>query len=151
MTGFVRYECLHKPRAKTTPATEELMDRLRSAIKAGAFQAHTISLEDLLEDDLLSQRLKLGKGELTTIAFAKTTSQAIITDDLDARKLGERVLGSAMTQTTCHLFGWLFYVGRLVDHEKSTILMEHAKMEGNLREHLETAYLMAMQAKLYNS
>jgi len=55
------------------------------------------------------------------MVFAKKTNQAFMTDDQKARLLGNDYLGSSRVQTTPHLFGWLFYIGRLSDTDKDII------------------------------
>jgi len=106
-------------------------------------------MDDLLEVEILEQRKKLGLGELTTIAFAKTTRQATFSDDTKARRLSAEVLGNEYSQTTCHLFGWLFFVGILGDSDCNRIINEHKKFDGKLEPHLRNAYGLAMNARLY--
>ena len=149
MTRFVRYECLSKPRSKEDASQRQLKAMLQEKVARGDFLVHSISLEHLLEDEVLSNRQNLGKGELTTIAFAKLTRQAVMTDDKRARKLSTELVGAAMTQTTCHLFGWLFYIGKFMDHEKQEVMEQHSRLGGKLRPHLEAAYLLGMHGKLY--
>ena len=102
ITSFVRYECLVKPRKSTTVAEQELMDRLRAAQRRGAFQHHSCGIEDLQSISVLESRKCLGKGELSSIAFAMKIRQAVITDDMKAHKLAVEA-GHALTQTTPHL------------------------------------------------
>ncbi len=117
ITSFVRYECLNKPRKKTPTAAETELMR------------------------------RLGKGELSSIAFAMKIGQAIITDDRKARKLAEDS-GHAHIQTTPHLFSWLIFSGRLGDADKETVIAQHKAMDRPLASHLETAYEMALQFRL---
>jgi hypothetical protein len=149
ITEFVAYECLFKPRTRLNPTQSDLMNRLRRAQSSGQFKSHSISLDDLLEVELLEKRRNLGKGELTTIAFAKTTQQAVLSDDGKARKLAAEVLGPVRSQTTCHLFGWMFFIGRLIDHECELVISEHEECGGDLRPHLMSAYAMGMRARLH--
>lgn len=112
ITSFVRYECLIKPRKTPTAAEIELMGRLVKEQARGGFAAHSCDIGDLQAVKLLESRKRLGKGEISSIAFAMKIGQAIITDDMKARKLAEDS-GHELTQTTPHLFAWLIFKGRL--------------------------------------
>ncbi|MDR3454603.1 MAG: hypothetical protein P4L96_17690 [Rhodoferax sp.] len=89
ITSFVRYECLIKPRKSPTPAEHELMRRLTQEQGRGGFAAHSCDIGDLQVIKILESRKRLGKGELSSIAFAMKIGQAVITDDKKARKLSE--------------------------------------------------------------
>jgi hypothetical protein len=126
----------------------ELRRKLTAAISNQQIRVHSISLEDLLEVELLENRRKLGRGELTTIAFAKTTRQSAFSDDKRARSLATAVLGPARAQWTAQLLGWLCYNGRLVDHECKAVEGELAAYGRSMSPHLENAYRSALHAKL---
>ena len=148
ITSFVRYECLTKPRKKDPTAAEnELMRRLAQEQGCGGFAAHSCDIGDLQSIKILESRKCLGKGELSSIAFAMKIGQAVITDDMKARKLAEDS-GHALTQTTPHLFSWLIFKGRLGDSDKDTVISQHQAMERPLAPHFETAYEMALQCRL---
>lgn len=148
ITSFVRYECLNKPRKKTPTAAEtELMRRLAQEQGRGSFVAHSCDVGDLQAIRILESRKRLGKGELSSIAFAIKIGQAFITDDRKARKLAEDS-GHAHIQTTPHLFSWLIFNGRLGDADKDAVIAQHKTMERPLAPHLETAYEMALQCRL---
>lgn len=149
-TGFVFYECLVKPRKKVSAEEAELQGRLREERRRGHFKDYHLELEDLLEVEFLEKRKRLGKGELSSMAFAKRTRQAFLTDDQGARKLAVGVLDSAMVQTTPHLFGWLFYTGSLLDPDKHAIILEHEQLEKRmpLTRFFEEIYLSALEYRL---
>jgi len=147
VTSFVRYECLTKPRKEPTPAEAELMRRLTQEQARGGIAAHSCDIGDLQAIKLLESRKKLGKGELSSIAFAMKINQAVITDDMKARKLAEDS-GHALTQTTPHLFSWLIFKGRLGDSDKPIVIAQHQSMERPLAPHFEKAYEMALQCRL---
>lgn len=147
VTGFVRYECLVKPRKATTPAETELIRRLAHEQGRGGFAAHSCDIGDLQAVKILQGRERLGKGELSSIAFAMKIGQAVITDDQKARRLAEDA-GHALTQTTPHLFAWLIFKGRLGDSDKTTVIAQHEAMERPLTPHFQTAYEMALQCRL---
>jgi predicted nucleic acid-binding protein len=90
-----------------------------SSNSAGIKRVH-IDLEDLQEVEILAQRRNLSKGELSAIAFARRTGQAILTDDQKARRLAETALASQYAQTVPHLAAWLLYEG-YVGGRSSTI------------------------------
>ena len=98
ITSFVRYECLVKPRKSISPNEQALMDHLRSEQTRGAFQHHSCDISDLQAIKVLEERKRLGKGELSSIAFAMKIHQAVLTDDKKARKLSEDS-GHRLTQT----------------------------------------------------
>src|SRR3954453_14749792 len=79
-TTYVEYECLWKPRRSPIAAEVELIGRLEDERKKGRFQSYPLEIADLIEVDVLEKRQRLGKGELSTIAFAKRTNQGVITD-----------------------------------------------------------------------
>jgi hypothetical protein len=148
ITSFVRYECLTKPRKKTPTAAEtELMRRLTQEQGRGGFAAYSCDIGDLQAIQLLESRKRLGKGELSSIAFAMKIGQAVITDDRKARKLAE-VSGHTHIQTTPHLFSWLIFKGRLGDSDKGTVIAQHRAMDRPLAPHFEAAYEMALQCRL---
>ena len=72
--------------------------------------------------DVLEKRRNLGKGELSSIVFAKKAGQPFLTDDKGARNLAESILNKDQVQTTPHLCGWLFYKNILTDSDKDSII-----------------------------
>jgi hypothetical protein len=147
VTTFVRYECLVKPRKSFTAADRELRDRLIRAQERGGFQGHSCGIADLQVVQVLESRKKLGKGELSSIAFAMKIGHAVITDDQKARRLAESA-GHHLTQTTPHLHSWLIFSGYLTDADHSLVLEQHLAMDGSLEPHFRTAYDLALQCRL---
>lgn len=147
-TAFTAYECLLKPRKTVTPEDEELQKRLRIEQRNGHFQVYHLDVEDLLEVEILEKRKNLGKGELSSIAFAKRTRQAFLTDDRGARKLAQLVMSEKLVQTTPHLFGWLYFSQRLGDGDKEGIINEHERVARPLRPHFEEMYQRALYYRL---
>ena len=147
ITSFVHYECLIKPRKSPTPSETELMRRLAQEQARGRFVAHSCDIGDLQAIRILESRKRLGMGELSSIAFAMKIGQAVLTDDMKARKLAENS-GYVLTQTTPHLFSWLIFKGRLGDSDKPTIITQHQAMGRPLAPHFEAAYEMALQCRL---
>lgn len=150
MTSYVEYECLFKPRSTFGEGEELLKQRLLGAKGRGQFKAYPLELEDLAEVEILERRRKLGKGELSSIAFAKRTRQAFLTDDQAARKLASQVLGISQVQTTPHLVGWLFFLGHFSDSDKETIIREHSATGRPLGAFFEEMYVLALQYRLYS-
>ena len=128
LTSFVHYECLIKPRKKHDDRDQELQTRLIGKIHQGEMRSYSIDIGDLQEVIVLESRKRVSKGELSSIAFAKKTRQAFLTDDHGARKLAELALDMGMVQTTPHLFGWLFFNGKLVDADKRTVIDQHKEV-----------------------
>jgi len=146
-TGVVIYECLHKPRKSESEADRQLQNRLRAAAKASEVTVCPIQIEDLQIVALLENRKRLGKGELSTIAFAIRTRQAVLSDDQKARRLVNDIM-SRPAQTTPHLFGWLYFVNRLSDSDKDIVIGEHREVGRPLELHLEAAYREALRCRL---
>lgn len=147
ITSFVHYECLIKPRKSINSVEQDLMDRLKVEQSHNRFRAYSCGIDDLQSIQLLESRKRLGKGELSSIAFAMKIQQAVITDDMKARKLSEG-FGHRLTQTTPHLFSWLIFTSRLSDGDKATVIEQHKNMERPLAPHFENAYRLALQCKL---
>ncbi|WP_310452507.1 hypothetical protein [Sulfuritalea sp.] len=146
ITAFVRYECLVKPRKAPTAADIELRERLLREQARGGFQPHSCGIGDLQAIRVLESRKKLGKGELSSIAFAMKIGQAVLTDDQKARRLAESS-GHLLTQTTPHLHSWLIFTGHLTDVDHTLVVSQHKAMEGSLEPHLQRAYELALQCR----
>jgi hypothetical protein len=148
-TGFVIYECLFKPRQKANEHDFELQRRLIEERKNGRFHAYNLGLEELQEVEILERRRKLGKGELSSIAFAKQTGQAFLTDDQRARRLALEVI-HGYVQTTPHLFGWLLYTGILEESDRDPIIAEHQALNLPLAKWLEEICETALRYRSYS-
>jgi len=148
VTRVVLYECLLKPRSRDHEHDQELRDRLVRERAAGRFKDHSLSLADVQEVAQLEARRRLGHGELASIAFAKRTHTAFCSDDRNAQKLAEDVLGRERVQTTPHLLGWLVFNASVVDSEVDRILIEHEEVGRPLRPHLTAMYEEGMRCRL---
>jgi hypothetical protein len=147
-TQFVLYECLFKSRKVRTPADDELKRRLARELGSAGITAVHLELEDLQGVEILARRRNLGKGELSALAFARRTGQAILTDDQKARRLAEEVLTSQYVQTVPHLAAWLLYEGHIGDSEFDDLISEHESLKRPLRPHFETARRLSLEARL---
>lgn len=146
-TAFVYYEALHKPRSKLTDEDTELQGRLSRERASGLFGDCSLEIADLQEVDILDSRMRLGKGELSSIAFAKKARLAFMTDDQKARRLSRGVIGNDRVQTTPHLFGWLIYCGRLSDGDKRDVISEHETHNRPLTRYFEEMYNEALRCR----
>jgi hypothetical protein len=149
-TGFVIYQCLHKPRLKADQCDTELQRRLMNERVNGSFKSYPLALEDLQEVEILEKRNRLGKGELSSIAYAKRTGQAFLTDDQQARKLALEIIPGRV-QTTPHLFGWLVWEGILNDSDKTVVIAEHEQLQLPLCKHFEEVYLTVKQYRSFSA
>lgn len=152
-TQYVKYECLINPRNNETDSENKLKQILINERKKGIqFKEYSLNIEDLQDLEVLENRKKLGKGELSSIIFAKKTRQAFITDDNKARKLADKVMDNNMVQTTPHLLGWLLYSNFLTDSDKDVVIMEHNQFRtskwGNLSNFFNTMYVKALEQRL---
>lgn len=147
-TAFVQYECLDKPRMSSDGKEKELQDLLRQEQTQGNFSVYHLDLDDLLDVKVLQQRNDLGKGELSSIAFARKTRQAFLTDDQGARTLAESSLAAENVQTTPQLFGWLIYEKYLTDSDKDTVIGQHKAFNRPLSKYFERMYEVALERRL---
>lgn len=147
VTKFVEYEMLYKQSSVPSDAENTIKNRYKQEVAKGKYQCHSLSIEDLQEIEILESRKKLGRGELSIIAFAKKISQGIMTDDQAARKLGKSVLGKDKIQTTPQLLGWLFYQRILIDSELDQICSEHTSNKRPLEKFFREVYLESMRIK----
>jgi len=143
------YECLHKPRSNCSERDTELQKRLNNERNAGLFKSYSLVVEDLQEVEILERRKRLGKGELSSIAFAKRTGQAFLTDDQKAQRLAHEVM-PGLVQTIPHLFGWLLFQGTLKDSEKTTVIAEHEEAGLPLRKCFDETYLVVQQYRSFS-
>jgi len=146
--AFVMYECLHKPRSSNSPEERELRARLEEARTGGAFQTCELDITDLQTIEILEQRKRLGKGELSSIALAKKIGQACLTDDQKARRLAAEVIEPSKVQTTPHLFGWLVFMMHLADGEVNTVVSEHEAMGRPLATYFRKVHQEACRCRL---
>ncbi len=147
-TKFVGYEMLHKRSKNPTVAEIRIKDRFKKELARGNYKCYNLSIEDLQDVEVLDARMKLGKGELSSIVFAKKTSQGFMTDDQKARELGAYILGSDFVQTTPNLLGWLFYQRILIDSELNEIITEHNINERPLEKYFKEVYEESLRIRL---
>jgi len=148
-TQFVAYECLYKPRSiKPSKQEEELRERFRKEYERRTIPSYKIAIQDLQSVEILANRKKIGKGELSSIVFAIQTRQAFLSDDKGAIRLALTELESSLVQSTSMLFGWLFFHHHLADHEKEQIISELEMHGRNIRRDYEEAYDYALKFKL---
>lgn len=149
-TNYVEYECLHKKRS--SDRDENVINKLKNEIANQKFKICSITIDDLQEIEILENRKRLGKGELSSIVFAKKTNQAFITDDKKARELGKIVLGNSLVQTTPHLVGYFFYKRLLLDGDFASLIEQHKSTLsgkwGDLSEYFKKAYEESLKIKL---
>jgi predicted nucleic acid-binding protein len=122
--------------------------RLSAAQSNNDFAQLGITVEDLRAITTLEARKKLGKGELSSIVFAKKASQAFMTDDKKARVLSGEEIGISLTQTTPHLVGWLVFTYKLNDSEIALIKNQHREMKRPLSNHFDTVHLRGLHFRI---
>lgn len=147
-TQFVIYECLFKKRNQISDKDEELMKRLRVELGNKQMIQYQISIEDLQNIEILENRMKLSKGELSSIVFAKKTRQAFLTDDQAARKLAYHIIDDSMVQTTPQLLGWVVYVGEINDSSVEQIISEHKSYNRPLEKYFREVFDKALELRL---
>jgi len=151
VTYYVLYEAIYKRRSSMSTADKELLQRLEAQRRNGAFQDYHLDIADLQDMGILERRKRLGKGELSSIVFARKTRQAFLTDDQKARKLAAEVMDKSMVQTTPHVLSSLFFEGILSDGDKDGIIKEHTSFNRPLGQYFEEAYLEACRCRCFAS
>lgn len=139
MTQFVRYECLFKLK-HANESQDTLMKVLKKNIENKKVEVHHLTIDDLQEVAILQQRKRLGIGELSSIAFAKRTSQSFLTDDQNARKLAKIILGNDRVQTIPQLLGWLFVNQCLSQIDLYEVIRDHESHERPLKKYFIEVY-----------
>jgi hypothetical protein len=145
-TEFVIYECLHK-KGVPRPERAELQKRLQTAIGNRELTPYKIEIEDLQDVEVLRNRKRLSFGELSVLVFARRTSQAVLTDDRGAQKLGRVVLAEATVQNTPHLYAWLYLNSLLGDGDLQHIQADLRAFGRSLDPHLDQYHTEAMRCK----
>ena len=154
-TRFVIYECLSKPRRQITACETELQKRLRIAQSNNDFQSYQLDIDDLQTVEILKCRKQLGMGELSSLALALKTGQALLTDDQKARALAREVIRELDEtipnhpghQTTPRLVGWLFFSGYLTDSDKEIVIQQHRAMNRPLEKYFCEMYTEALRCR----
>jgi hypothetical protein len=148
ITDFVHYECLIKPRRSEDARSGELRSRLAERLASRAITAYRVEISDLQDPEIQNHRARVGKGELSALAFARRTRQAFMTDDQRARRVAHGLQPSPCPQTTPHLLGWLVFEGYLGDSEARQVIAEHESLGRPLRPHFQTIYERACEFRL---
>lgn len=154
-TRFVIYECLFKPRKLNTACGAEFQKRLLNAQANNDFQSYQLDIDDLQTVDILKRRKQLGMGELSSLALALKTRQALLTDDQRARRLTQQVIRDMKEtvpnhpghQTTPQLVGWLFFEGHLTDSDKEIVIQQHKAMNRPLEKYFREMYMEALRCR----
>ncbi|MGE3752778.1 MAG: hypothetical protein AB7I45_01335 [Planctomycetota bacterium] len=145
ITEYVRYECLVKPRGTHSDEQRELARRLLAELAEGRIPFAHVSIADLQAPDMLKLRRNLGKGELSALAFALKTRQALFTDDQGMRKEVHRVSVSPPAQTTPGLLGWLVFIGHLLDQDVPRVIDEHSSLGRPLRTQFAIMHMRGLE------
>lgn len=152
ITSFVLYECLHKPRNRpSSPEENRLVESLKRELHAKRFRTYQLEIEDLQDVAVLERRRNLGKGELSSMIFARKVNQAFMTDDQRARKLAATILDDNKIQTVVWLLGWLIYSGYLTDGEAKQVIEEHEQNGRPLKPYMEIIYRTALERRLMDA
>lgn len=147
ITPFIQYECVIKKRSRVKPEDLELQKRFLRCSQSGDFTLCQVQLEDLLIPALLRDGGRIGKGEVSVIALAYRTRQAVLTDDQRARRVAADSAVSVVVQTTPHLLGWLVFTGHLLDNDVKLVSEEHKRMGGPLEKFFQEVNMHALRAR----
>jgi hypothetical protein len=154
VTPFILYECLYKERKSNHPQDIQLKERLKQERENRQFQEiKTVSIDDLQKLDIIQNRKRLSKGELTAVASVLHFPLAgFITDDMGARIMAEKVIESDRVRTTPMLLGWLFYHDYLSGSDIDLVTNEHTQFikskKDDLTKFFYSMYGWATQRKL---
>jgi hypothetical protein len=139
---------LFKSRRGIDEKEQLLIDKLQTLLTKHTISSFSLSIADLQEVELMKNRKKLGLGELSSIAFAKRTSQVFLTDDQKARKFAKKILGNDRVQTTPHLYGWLLFNQHLNESDLTYILNEHNLNNRPLEPYFKEVHQECLRIKL---
>lgn len=148
-TSFVEYETLYKHVKEMTKEVQNQRIKLRQETEKKRFKCEHLSIDDLQEIKILEARRNLGKGELSSIAFAKKISQSFMTDDKGAKKMGEKILGKQKVLTSPRVLGWLYFNRILIDSDHKDIISEHKNSGRNMADIYDEVYKEAIR-RLYS-
>ena len=71
-------------------------------------------IADLQDVEVIENRMRLSRGEISSIVFAKKSQQALMTDDRKAARTSRgTILAAQKVQSTPHLLAWLYFNCRL--------------------------------------
>lgn len=148
-TYHVLHECLYKQRTNKNENNTILQSCFWNLLNEGTISLLELSIADLQEPKILNIRKGIGLGELSTLAGARKTNQAFLSDDDNACKLvlKFKLLPHEFVQTTPLLFGWLAFTEKISDPDKDRIIEDHKSKGRNLSERLEEAYLFACNCR----
>ena len=147
-TSFVEYETLYKKVKVITNQIINQRKKLLQETKKNKFRREHLSIDDLQEIEILQARKNLGKGELSSIAYARKTNQPFTTDDIRAKKMGEQILGKDKVITSTRILGWLYFNRILLDTDHKDIITEHIKNGRTMAKIYDEIYDEAMR-RLY--
>ena len=147
-TDFVVYECLYRSRTTISSDEAQLQQLAKTRLAQQKISSHPLTIEDLQDEQILAYRRKLGRGELSSIAFAKKTGLCFLTDDRQARSLGCAILGRERVQTTPLLLGWLLFHGHLSDQDLEPIISDHKRYGRPLEKYFREVHAEAWRIKL---
>lgn len=150
ITDYVRYEALLKVwnGMKKKAFESELKKRLAKELKNNNIIVYNISVEELQDPQVLKDRKKFGKGEISCIVFAKNKNISFITDDQGARKYSKTILGNNRVRTIPHLVGFLFFISLISDSDISEIIIDHKRFKSDIVEYIKTCYETSMKLKI---
>lgn len=154
ITPTVFYECFVKTRGHPlTPERQALRDALRAHLAEERVARMDTSIEALQETVQLAKAQgvdkRLGQGELSCAALARTLGHAaVLTDNKrDFTAIGDLVDGRL--QKTPLMLGWLYVEGHLTDADVGGVVRK-TKMgsDKHMAKHYQQAYEMACQKRL---
>lgn len=147
-TKAVYYEAAIKQRSYSTPEAERLRSQFIEKCNTSEFSQFEVSIEDLQDLSAQIDTQRIGIGELSSIAFARKTGVAFLTDDIRASRQANRLFQPITTQNVPHLFGWLFFTSKLSDSDRDVIISEHKQSGENLEAHFIVAFDTALHRRL---
>ena len=147
-TDFVVYECLYRSRTTSEPGDAYLKGLAKTLIGQRKIESHPLTIEDLQDEKILQFRNQIGRGELSSIAFAKKTGLSLLTDDQKARRLGGEILGANRIQTTPLLFGWLMFNNYLSDQDLEPVIADHKQNGRPLEKYFRAVHEESWRIKL---
>lgn len=146
-TSFVEYELFYRPCKFSADFISLQREKIKSETVKGFFRKEVLTIDDLQDISILEARKNLGKGELSSIAFAKKTGLDFTTDDIAARKLGEEILGNNKVMTTPRILGWLYFNRELLETSHPKIIEQHKSNFRSLSKIYEETFFEALRQR----
>lgn len=153
ITPTVFYECFVKTRGHPLPPERlALREALQSHLAEKRVTRMEMSIEALQETVQLAKAQgldkRLGQGELSCAALARTLGHAAVLTDNRRDFTAISGLVGGRLQKTPLMLGWLIVEGHLTDADVADVTRQHRASNGHMASVYERAHHMACEKRL---